>query len=300
MQSSSIIIEENIDRGLLYSEEDMCQDFMKLNKISENGDDVRVEEYVLVDDVSDDEDDGDDDDDDDDEDEEEEEFSFFCGEENRSPIAAEDAFSGGQIKTVFPLFNRDLLFSGEDLRYLHESNLPARPPVKKVFVETKEVEAPAATSSSVGDDVISGPYCEWTSNRRRAVEASPPPEVCKKSNSTGFSKIWRIKEFAGRCNSDGRDAFVFLNNGSAPPPPAAASAAKAEVKAEIKTEQQSTVKIIRKVKKSKTASLSPHEVYLRSKAKGEERRRSYLPYRPELVGFFTNVNGGLTKNVHPF
>ncbi|EYU22496.1 hypothetical protein MIMGU_mgv1a011428mg [Erythranthe guttata] len=282
MQSSSIIIEENLDsrhdRGLLYSEEDVCQDFMKLNNISENGDDVRVAEFVLVDDVSDDEDDGDDDDDDEEE-EEEEEFSFFCGEENRSPIAAEDAFSGGQIKT---------------------SSLPARPPVKKVFVETKEVEAPAATSSSAGDDVISGPYCEWTSNRRRAVEASPPPEVCKKSNSTGFSKIWRIKEFAGRCNSDGRDAFVFLNNGSAPPQPPAAAAAKAEVKAEIKTEQQSTVKIIRKVKKSKTASLSPHEVYLRSKAKGEERRRSYLPYRPELVGFFTNVNGGLTKNVHPF
>ncbi|KAK9935494.1 hypothetical protein M0R45_022596 [Rubus argutus] len=30
-----------------------------------------------------------------------------------------------------------------------------------------------------------------------------------------------------------------------------------------------------------------------------DKRRSYLPYRPGLVGFFTNVNG-LSRNVHPF
>ncbi|XP_047961611.1 uncharacterized protein LOC125206396 [Salvia hispanica] len=205
------------------------------------------------------------------EEEEEEEFSFMCGGANTSPIAAEDAFINGQIKPVFPLFSRDLLFYGEDPTALHD-NLAMRPPVK-VFVET----AGGATSSAAG------PSCDWSD--RKAVEASP--EVCKKSNSTGFSKIWRFKDLLGRSNSDGRDAFVFLNN----------SHAKGEEK------KEEAVKVSGKSKKGgkvKTAPLSAHEVYLKSKAKGEERRRSYLPYRPELMGFFTNVNGGLSKNVHPF
>ncbi|XP_051116387.1 uncharacterized protein LOC127241401 [Andrographis paniculata] len=181
------------------------------------------------------------------EEEEEEEFSFMAAGGSSSPIAAEDAFLNGQIKPAFPL--------------LAAGDFPMRPPVEKVFVE--------ATSSSAG---------EWSN--RKAVEAGPGPEVCKKSNSTGFSKIWRFKDLLGRSNSDGRDAFVFLNQ--AP-------------------ETSATATATAKKKKKKTAAASAHEVYLKSKVKEEEeRRRSYLPYRPELMGFFTNVNGGLSKNVHPF
>ncbi|KAG6429567.1 hypothetical protein SASPL_107619 [Salvia splendens] len=214
-----------------------------------------------------------------DEEEEEEEFSFMCGGANTSPIAAEDAFINGHIKPVFPLFSRDLLFYGEDPAALHD-NLPMRPPVK-VFVET----AGGATSSAAETERAAGPSCDWSD--RKAVEASP--EVCKKSNSTGFSKIWRFKDLLGRSNSDGRDAFVFLNNSHA------MGGEKCEKKEAVKVSGKS-----KKGGKVKTAPLSAHEVYLKSKAKGEERRRSYLPYRPELMGFFTNVNGGLSKNVHPF
>ncbi|GER54823.1 hypothetical protein STAS_32454 [Striga asiatica] len=197
------------------------------------------------------------------EEEEEEEFSFVCGGANTSPIAAEDIFVDGQIRPVYPLFNRDLFFSGENLL----DSLPTRPPVKKIFVETNEDGGQKAPSSP----------------DRKAVEVLR--DVCRKSNSTGFSKIWRFKDFLGRSNSDGRDAFVFLNSGHE------AAAAKGEENKAPKG----------KAKKGKTASLSAHEVYLRSKAKdGERRRSSYLPYRPELMGFFTNVNGGLTKNIHPF
>ncbi|KAG6426446.1 hypothetical protein SASPL_110669 [Salvia splendens] len=255
-------------------ETEMSQDFLTHLKLSsdEKGEvDVKFEENQA--DVEEDE-------------EEEEEFSFMCGGANTSPIAAEDAFINGQIKPIFPLFSRDLLFYGEDPAALHD-NLPMRPPVK-VFVET----AGAATSSEAENERAAGPSCDWSD--RKAVEASP--EVCKKSNSTGFSKIWRFKDLLGRSNSDGRDAFVFLNNNNAPSP-----AAKGEEKCEKK--EAAAVKVSGKAKKGgkvKTAPLSAHEVYLKSKAKGEERRRSYLPYRPELMGFFTNVNGGLSKNVHPF
>ncbi|XP_075473488.1 uncharacterized protein LOC142504526 [Primulina tabacum] len=199
---------------------------------------------------------------------ENEEFSFTCGGADALPIAAEDAFINGQIKPIFPLFDRD--FDESDA--LHQ-NLPMKPPVKKFFVETKDIIE--LTSANAGDDTTVG------RPDRKAVEVSP--EVCKKSNSTGFSKIWRFRDFLRRSNSDGRDAFVFLNENSQAP------SEKLEKKVSAN-----------KVKKGKTASLSAHEVYLRNKAKDGEKRRSYLPYRPELMGFFTNVNSGLSKNVHPY
>lgn len=271
MQATSNIQEKMNPDYDSYSEKEMSEDFYErlkimeeLDQIAENSDEEEHEHE------------------DDDDDEEEEEFSFACGAggEDAAAIAAEDAFSNGQIKTVFPLFDQSLLYSGDD--ELQES-LPMRPSVKKVFVETKEVSGNPVKSSPPGNDEIAGPYCDWSS--RKAVEASP--EACKKSNSTGFSKIWRLKELTARSNSDGRDAFVFLNGSHAPPPPPPAAA-------------KTSGKVVKKSGKGKKAAASAHEVYLRSKAKEEERRRSYLPYRPELMGFFTNVNGGLTRNVHPF
>ncbi|KAL8533630.1 hypothetical protein ACS0TY_009868 [Phlomoides rotata] len=250
--------------------EDLSPD-QKLNSETEiiHEDDLEYEDNEAVDNHSDEEED-------DEEEEEEEEFSFMVGGANSSPIAAEDAFINGQLRSIFPLFNRDLLFSGEDSDDLLD-NLPMRPPVKKIFVETGEGYGEMTSSVAESEQV------EWTDGK--AVEAAP--EICKKSNSTGFSKIWRFKELLGRSNSDGRDTFVFLNNAHAPA--ASVVAVKNETKAKVK-----------KGTKGKTASLSAHEVYLRSKAKAEGRRRTYLPYRPELMGFFTNVNGGLSKNVHPY
>ncbi|KZT76469.1 hypothetical protein F511_46506, partial [Dorcoceras hygrometricum] len=178
-------------------------------------------------------------------------------------------------RTFFPLFNQDLLLSGDGTASLRLESLQSMPPVMKVFVETKDSGEMA--SSSARDDEIFGPCCEWSN--RKAVEMSPV--TCKKSNSTGFSKLWRFKELMGRSNSDGRDTFVFLNNGTA-------------------VEENVTAVKVKKGRKTKTTPLSSHEVYLKSKAKDEGKRRSYLPYRPELMGFFTNANSGLSKNVHPF
>ncbi|KAK4715852.1 hypothetical protein R3W88_014190 [Solanum pinnatisectum] len=242
-----------------------------------------------------------------DDDNEEEEFSFACGIDE-PPIAADEVFYNGQIRPLFPLFNQNLLLSDEDLEALKEQ-LPIRPPVKKIFIQTERNPIPASSNSLTESEEIAGPFCEWSKNK--AIEATRDnPEVCKKSNSTGFSKLWRFKDFLHRSNSDGRDTFVFLN-----PTTPAAPAAKVEEKVVRKDETTSEkkkkeisgeVKVIGKVTKKtkkvvkKSEGVLAHEAYMKSKAKAEDRRRSYLPYRPELVGFFTNVNGGLTKNVHPF
>ncbi|XP_019163548.1 PREDICTED: uncharacterized protein LOC109159894 [Ipomoea nil] len=227
-----------------------------------------------------------DDDEDEEDEEDEEEFSFVCPGDDAAQIAAEDAFFNGQIRPVYPLFNRDLLLGASDFEGLDE-----KPPVGNVFVETGEV-----TSSGNDDADAEGLSCEWSG---KAVAAAGP-DGCKKSNSTGFSKFWRFRDLLHRSNSDGRDAFVFLNN----PAPSTSAAGKTEEKSSQK-KHTGKAKVNgdtageQKKKKSKK-QLSAHERYMKSKAKDEDRRRSYLPYRPELVGFFTNVKGGLTRNVHPF
>ncbi|CAN1820730.1 hypothetical protein LINPERHAP1_LOCUS29222 [Linum perenne] len=48
------------------------------------------------------------------EEEEEEEFSFSSAFSDESLISAEEAFLNGQIRPVFPLFDRDMLLSGEN------------------------------------------------------------------------------------------------------------------------------------------------------------------------------------------
>lgn len=260
---------------------------------------LKMNEHIIEDDYEEEVEDGEDDD------EEEEEFSFACGID-APPIAADEVFSNGQIRPLFPLFNQNLLLSDEDLEALKEQ-LPINPPVKKIFIQTEDNPIPVTSSSNslMESEEIAGPFCEWSKNK--AIEASPDnPEVCKKSNSTGFSKLWRFKDFLHRSNSDGRDTFVFLN----PTTPAAKVEEKVVQKDETTTSESEKkisggVKIIGKVTKKKkgvkkSEGVLAHEAYMKSKAKAEDRRRSYLPYRPELVGFFTNVNGGLTRNVHPF
>ncbi|XP_059645521.1 uncharacterized protein LOC132287061 [Cornus florida] len=228
---------------------------------------------------------------------EEEDFSFVCNGGYTSPIAAEDVFQNGQIRPTFPLFNREVLLSGVSMP--SKNDLPLRPPVRKIFIEANDPPTPRMSSSLASkseemETTATGSYCNWS---RKAIEASP--EICKKSNSTGFSKLWRIGESVNRSNSDGRDAFVFLNG----------STKREEIMEKSKTSSEKNGSgaggkgKVKKGGKREKASLSAHELhYVRNRAmKEEDRKRSYLPYRPELVGFFTNVNGGLSRNLHvPF
>ncbi|XP_047320637.1 uncharacterized protein LOC124924679 [Impatiens glandulifera] len=168
-------------------------------------------------------------------------------------------------------------------------------PVNKVFIETEESISPSAVSNGKEKEESSGPYCNWS---RKAVEAtvSPSPETCKKSNSTGFSKLWRFHDLLNRSNSDGKDAYVYLNGSASRSK--VISSEKRQVAA-VSSSASAGEKMKPKTKKGvKTAAAKAHEKYLRSK--DNDRRRTYLPYRPELMGFFTNIHGGMTRNVHPF
>ncbi|CAA7014343.1 unnamed protein product [Microthlaspi erraticum] len=218
--------------------------------------------------------------------EEEDEFSFASVNAENSPITADEAFQDGQIRPVYPLFNRNILFEQQP-----EEKSSLRSPIKKLFVESQTAEEEEETEPM-------GPYCSWSG---RTVEEATP-DTCRKSNSTGFSKLWRFKDLVLRSNSDGKDAFVFLNNGVAggeKSKSSSSSSSFSNVAAMLaggkRTEKGKEQKKAEKKLKTKSA----HErLYMRNRALREEgKRRSYLPYRH--VGFFTNVNG-LTRNVHPY
>ncbi|KAL1215359.1 hypothetical protein V5N11_009779 [Cardamine amara subsp. amara] len=212
--------------------------------------------------------------------EEEDEFSFASVNAENSPITAEEAFQNGQIRPVYPLFNRNLLFEYEK----DDTNKKAlRLPLKKLFVEEEQEEE---SSEPMGS------YCSWSG--RTVEEASP--ETCRKSNSTGFSKLWRFRDLVLRSSSDGKDAFVFLSNGDGDKNRSSSSSSSSSSKLKRTEKEKEKTKT---EKKMKMKTKSAHErLYMRNRAiKEEGKRRSYLPYRH--VGFFTNVNG-LSRNVHPY
>lgn len=228
--------------------------------------------------------------------------------------------SGGQIGPVFPVFNRDLLYvrGGGDRASDREAKADrdgdrGRPvaslriPLKDLFVEDRD--PPSSSSSSEVDElegVPEGSYCVWSP---KSPAGSPlSPSRCKKSSSTGSSsKRWRFRDLLRRSNSDGKESFVFLTPASRSSSLSSSSDASAKEKARPSPSpspspsQAGAVAERRSKAKASAASASPHEAfYVRNRALKEgDKRRSYLPYRQDLVGFFANVNG-LGRSFPPF
>lgn len=150
------------------------------------------------------------------------------------------------------------IFDPRILTDVNETTPPVRvrPQLKKLFME--ELVCP-------------------TEDRTRASPAAAP-ELGKKSYSTGFSKLLRFGEKIRRSSSDGKEALVFLRSASS-----GSGGEKAKGKGEKRT-------------KGKTASDCHERLYARNRAENEmNKRKSYLPYRSNLMGFFTTPNG-LNRN----
>ncbi|KAK6787725.1 hypothetical protein RDI58_016250 [Solanum bulbocastanum] len=215
-------------------------------------------------------------------DEDDSEFAFVTeGSDQFSPISADEIFFNGQIR---PIFNRDLSFN--DTGYNNSEKVSTqtksksnRVSLRKLFTEDREIAS--SSSSSEGDDlegIAPGTYCVW---RPKSVEESPC-ELRKKSNSTGSSsKRWKLSDFIHRSNSDGKETFVFLKT----------PFKKREEKTEITRTDCGKI----------TGKVPAVEDFpaLRCSINGKDKRKSYLPYRQDLLSFLGNVNG-LNQNLQHF
>ncbi|PON56198.1 hypothetical protein TorRG33x02_297180 [Trema orientale] len=209
--------------------------------------------------------------------------------------AGDEVLINDPIGPVFPVFNRDLLSGdcgGDDDDGRRD----------RLVLRDDETPGPPSSSSSEADEldgVPPGTYCVWTPKRVPAT-----PGRCEKSKSTGsVSKRWSFRELLRRCNSDGKESFVFLTPSSS----------------SKKTEEKVVPKITAPVKKGvtsvsggsegakaaavkgKTAASAHEAFYLRNRElnRNAEKRRSFLPYRQDLFGFFANVNT-MGRTLPPF
>ncbi|KAM7272625.1 hypothetical protein ACFE04_027288 [Oxalis oulophora] len=218
---------------------------------------------------------------DDDDDDGEFEFSFNCKEAVTSPISADEIFHNGQIKPMYANPTTTRYVVAVDPTTTTTTTKRIRSPLKQLLIEERETSMTSSCSSSSSDDdeldgVEAGSFCVWTPKKGEEEEETEEDNGRgKKSNLTGLkssspSKRWKFKSllYNNRSNSDGKDNFSFM---------------KSDQNNNNKPNEIKDMKSKNNIKKADSAKNHP----------------SYLPYRQELVGIFSNVNG-LSRNLHPF
>ncbi|KAE8819483.1 hypothetical protein D1007_02715 [Hordeum vulgare] len=160
-----------------------------------------------------------------------------------------------------------------------------RVPLGRLLLEERDFRARQRDEESFGDGELEGvapeSYCLWAPGQ--STPASP--RRCRKSGSTGSVLRWRriSERLVGRSHSDGKDKFVFLNASPAPPNQGGVEEGGS--------------------RSDGGAGADAHGWSYYSKGGGGSggagRRRSYLPYKQELVGLFANVSG-LRRSYPPF
>ncbi|KAL4568369.1 hypothetical protein LXL04_023980 [Taraxacum kok-saghyz] len=184
--------------------------------------------------------------------------------------------------TVFPVFDRDLLVKNEEDREaeakadeIDVSSVIA--PLRKLFMDEREE---CSSCSSSEPDELASPrakaYCVW---RPKAADgcSSPSMTKCKKSSSTGSgSKRWSIRYLLRRSNSEGKDPVVLLT----------------PKKVDSPKQKRNSGEVSKVAGRYKAQTPVHEQFYVQRRAEKEMgKRKSYLPYRKDLVGFFSNVNG---------
>lgn len=248
------------------------------------------------------------------EEEEEFEFAVVCNKKQEcSSITADEIFFNGQIKPLYPLFNRDLLLHNYDQYNAAAARAPAasstaattttttgrssnRLPLGKLMSEERETSVSCSCSSSEADDLDNlppGTYCVWTP--KPSKESQSPGRSCKKSHSTGSSKRWKFRDLLYRSNSDGKDTFVFftpLGTGNHHNNKKTTAAAHHRHRhQDIQDYNKSSSGSATGTGKAANKATVNKEHYVRNRSlKEEDKKRSFLPYRQDLVGFFSNVN----------
>ncbi|CAH8309201.1 unnamed protein product [Eruca vesicaria subsp. sativa] len=202
----------------------------------------------------------------------------------------DDSFEFATLQTVHEQPS-SLLFPVFDQKHEDVSPETVVTPLKDLFLREKEHSSPQQTYSSSDyeeeedelDTIPSEIYCPWTP-ARSPVEMSP----CRKSKSTGSSststwsrKRWRLRNLLKRSRSDGKETLEFLSSSPVNNKDESSSSSPCPKNKEAV-----------KTKKKEKEKVSAHEkFYLRNKAmKEEDKRKSYLPYKQELVGLFSNIH----------
>jgi len=170
----------------------------------------------------------------------------------------------GHLGALYPVFGRPR--SPPRPPDPEAATATARVPLGRLLLVDRE-QAPAQQppADDDNDDLDSVPaemYCPWSPG----WSAAASPARCKKSGSTGSVLRWRPR-LVGRSQSDGKEKFVFLNTTGAA---------------------------------SGRSGRKGRSYYAGGAGAGNgARRRSFLPYKQDLVGLFANATV-FRRSYHPF
>jgi hypothetical protein len=221
-------------------------------------------------------------------------------DDDATSVASDDSFEFAFARPLATEGQHSADALADDL-FAHGRIIPAYP----VFASASASSATAPPSPDT--------YCAWTP---RSTPGSPArePAAFPKSASTGGQSVprFRIRDLIGsgagrRSNSDGKEKFLFIQPSTAktttttPPAPAA---------------KQPSSSSQPKTKQSKKKGAAPvtemdmataHRLFYSkpaaTSATGDKTttttKKSYLPYRPAIVGFFAAAHGLRPKH-HPY
>ncbi|KAL7236627.1 hypothetical protein ACSBR1_019842 [Camellia fascicularis] len=122
-------------------------------------------------------------------------FEFPCVCED--PTSVDEIFYSGQIRPVFFIFGRDLLFSdvenckGEVNSSKPPTPSPIRIPLGKLTSEDRDPPSCSSSKTDELDEVPAGTYWAWKP-KYDASAVAESPERCKKSSSTGIIKAVEV------------------------------------------------------------------------------------------------------------
>ncbi|GKB12589.1 reverse transcriptase domain-containing protein [Tanacetum coccineum] len=173
-----------------------------------------------------------------------------------------------RIWTVYPVFNRDLDLVNDELD--HEVNSKEDKisgPLRKLFID-EQFDSSSYTSSEADEleNIPSGTFCVWRP-KTESGSSSPAMTKCKKSSSTGSgSKRWSIRYLLKRSNSESNVKPMVLSSSK---------------------QKRNSGEVTRAVSRLKGQSPVHEMFYVQRRAENEiVKRKSFLPYRQDLVGVF--------------
>lgn len=206
----------------------------------------------------------------DNEEDEDSEFEFAVvstDSTNFSVVSADDIFYNGQIKPLYyPVFDQNLLNDDDDGVVSSVSPVPEETTTRRrlplrtlMFEESSEATASCSSSTDESVDLEGVAEGSYCVWNPNSVGIER-----KKSSSAGSgSKRWKLRNLLLRSHSDGKDKQPVMFQ----------------------------------IPKTTASKVSP--AVENDGGKNQSKRKSFLPYKPELVGLFSNVNG-LGRNLNPF
>jgi pyruvate/2-oxoglutarate dehydrogenase complex dihydrolipoamide acyltransferase (E2) component len=223
--------------------------------------------------------------------------------------ASDDSFEFAFARPLIQTHSADAL--ADDL-FAHGRILPAYYPVFRRHHPHDDASSASSATAPPSPDT----YCAWAP---RSAPGSPARDLPKSASTGQAVHRFRLRDLVGagagrRSHSDGKEKFLFLqqqspksSKTSAPPAAAAAPAPAQAAKKPSSQPKQGKKKGAAAVTEMDMATA--HRLFYSKPSAasatgtGTDRtnttKKSYLPYRPSIVGFFAAAHGLRPKH-HPY